>query len=245
MFITVMLTNCRTPFSTPPRLLFLAAFVVVLDAGAASPGPLQLAQADGLRMPQERRLWRDDPRSLGLFGTEVRSHAAYPLGEHWSAQWATAQSQDHAAVPRLTFTGQIDRGFAGGWGLGLGFRRNDYLQAATHTFSFSAAKQWGDLRGGYTLQSGLPEGQSTESHRFQLSYRHDQRNSVSLSRTMGRGLDYVGATRSLSVEDLQHWNLGGEHRLSGAFALTYDIVGGSPNSLMPRPGLRLGLRHEF
>jgi len=245
MLKTATLTNYCSPFSMLPRLLCLAVFAVVLDAGAASPGPLQLAQADGLRMPQERRVWRDDPRSLGLLGAEVRSHAAYSLGEYWSAQWATAQSLDHAAAPRQTFSGQIDRGFAGGWGLGLGLRRNDYLQAATHTLSVSAAKQWGDLRGAYTLQSGLPEGQSTESHRFQLSYRHDQRNSLSLSRTIGRGLDYVGATRSLTVEELQHWSLGGEHRLSGAFALTYDIVGGNPNRLMPRPGLRLGLRHDF
>lgn len=227
------------------RILPLALLALVLEAGAATSGPLQLAQADGLRLPESRRMAPDLALTDGLSGTQTQDHATFSLGEQWSGRWAATQSPGPAAFQRHSMSGQIERSLADGWGLGVGLRRNDYQRHATHALTLSAQKQWGELRGSYTLLAGLTDGHAAESHRLGLSYRQDQRNSWALALMAGREPDQYGLLRGFSAAELYNWSLGGQHRLSGAFALTYDIVSGAQGSVLPRTGLRFGLRHDF
>ncbi len=253
----------------------IGGFCAVLACVAVGPAQAQpaaaesmlLAEATGLRLPRandlsarDQALYPDhadlydrsprrspytDARRLGLADTEARSHVQYSLGENWSTQMATAAADPGDPLVRHTLHGQLQRSLPGGWDVGLGLRRNDFLNAATNALSLSAEGQWGDLRGGYTLMSGLPDGVSTESHRFQLSYQYGERSSFGLSYTNGRDIDYQAATRGLAATAIDNWSLGGQHQLAPAWALTYDVVHGTQNSLTPRQGLRLGLRHNF
>lgn len=238
----------------------------------ASDAPVLLAQANGLRLPvanserrddgaldaialdveqasltvrESRRTADRDFRRLGLADTETRSNAQFSLGEYWSTQFVTGSASPNDPLARQTFHGQFERLLPGGWGVGLGLRRNDFRTVASNALSLSAERQWGDFRGAYTLISGLPEGQSTESHRFQLSYQYAARSSVGLAYTNGREIDYLGWTRGLAAADVNNWSLGGLHRLTPAWAITYDMVRGTQSSLTPQQGLRLGLRHDF
>jgi YaiO family outer membrane protein len=238
----------------------------------ASDAPIQLAQASGLRAPvsglerrdsgaldeialdveqpglyarEPRRAPDRDFRRLGLADTETRSRVQYALGEAWTSHFVTGSASPSDPLARQTFHGQVERTLPGGWGLGLGLRRNDFQAAATNALSLSAERDWGDFRGAYTLISGLPEGQSTESHRFQLSYQYAARSSVGLAYTSGREIDYLGWMRGLASADVTNWSLGGLHRLTPAWAITYDMVRGTQSNLTPQQGLRLGLRHDF
>jgi YaiO family outer membrane protein len=235
------------PLAAPARLLpCLIGFVLAWDAVAAGPGPvLHLAQADGLRLPESRRMLPDDVQPAAFSAGPWQGQGAFSLGEQWSARWARAQSPGSAVFQSHSMSGQVDRALADGWGLGVGLRRNDYLRNATLALTISAEKQWGEVRGSYTLLSGLSDGHSAESHRLGLSYRHDQRNSWSLALSAGRDPDQFGALRGLSPAEVHNWSLGGQHRLSGALAVTYGLVSGTQGGQMPRSGLRLGLRHDF
>ncbi len=262
----ILTTSTRNAIGALCAALACAAAMPVLVHAQASE-PMLLADATGLRLPRANALQNREPglypvdegfqdrsnrrnaytdvRRLGLASTEARSNVEYALGEHWSTQMATADADPGDPLARHTLHGQLQRSLPGGWYIGLGLRRNDFINAATNALSLSAEGQWGDFRGGYTLLSGMPDGVSTESHRFQLSYRYGERSSFGLSYTSGRDIDYLGASRGLAATAVDNWSLGGQHRLAPAWALTYDVVHGTQNSLTPRQGLRLGLRHDF
>lgn len=212
---------------------------------AAMDDAVQGIEQPGLHARGSRRVPGVDFRRLGLAETETRSNAQYSLGESWSTQFVTGSASAGDPLARQTFHGQLERALPGGWGIGLGLRRNDHRAAATNALSLSAERQWGDFRGAYTLISGLPEGQSTESHRFQLSYQYAARSSVGLAYTNGREIDYLGWTRGVAAADVNNWSVGGLHRLTPAWAITYDMVRGTQSSATPQQGLRFGLRHDF
>jgi YaiO family outer membrane protein len=260
----ILTTSLRSAIGGLCAVLACATALPVLAQPAE---PMLLAEATGLRLPRanvlqvrEPGLYPDDAdhydrtnrrnpysdvRRLGLASTEARSNVEYALGEHWSTRMATAAADPGDPLARHTLHGQLQRSLPGGWDLGFGLRRNDFINAATNALSLSAEGQWGDFRGGYTLMSGLPDGVSAESHRFQLSYRYGERSSFGLAYTSGKDMDYLGAGRGLAATAVDNWSLGGQHRLAPAWALTYDVVHGTQNSLTPRQGLRLGLRHDF
>jgi len=228
-------TGLRLPLANPERRDDGALDAIALDAEQA-----------GLNGREPRRAADRDFRKLGLADTEARSRTQYSLGEFWTSQFVTGSASPGDPMARQTFHGQFERILPGGWGIGLGLRRNDYRTVASNALSLSAEREWGDFRGAYTLISGLPEGQSTESHRFQLSYQYAARSSVGLAYTNGREIDYLGWTRGLAATDINNWSLGGLHRLTPAWAITYDMVRGSQGGITtPQPGLRLGLRHDF
>ena len=254
------------------KAAMLCGLVVAACGVHARETPLQVAQATGLRVPAtqadqrgvgvedgseqdvetpglhtrgSRRVSDRDFRRLGLADTEARTQGQFALGESWTTQFVTGSASPGDPLARQTIHGQFERMLPGGWGIGLGLRRNDYRTAASNALSLSAERQWGDFRGAYTLISGLPEGQSTESHRFQLSYQYAARSSVGLAYTNGREMDYLGWTRGLSATEVNNWSVGGLHRLTPAWAITYDMVRGTQSSFTPQQGLRLGVRHDF
>lgn len=245
-------------------LLGVAVFAGFLqpDLAGAAGERIQVAQA-GLRFKNYRvepeadsaehaapGLRRQDFSNAARFGiadTEIRGATRYSLDERWTSRFATGYSTPDQIHDRRTVHGLLERNLPGGWGVGLGLRRNDFSDASSNALSMSAGGQWGDLSGAYTLFSGLPDGLSSESHRLQLSYRYAERGSVGFSFSTGREMDYAGPMRGLSATEINNWSLGGQHRLTPSWALTYDMMRGNQGSLMPRQGqgLKLGLRHDF
>lgn len=240
----------------------LVAIAAPVRAGSAGER-LQLAQGQGLRFPAFRveavqesaepavaDLYSQGfagPGRLGAADADVRGNVRYSLDERWTSRFATEHPAPDAIHERRTVHGLLERNLPGGWGVGFGLRRSDFLDASSNVLSLSAGGQWGDLSGAYTLFSGLPDGRSTESRRLQLSYRYAERGSVGFAVHSGRDMDYLGPLRGLSATEINNWSLGGQHRLASSWALTYDMVRGSQGSFVPRQGqgLKLGLRHDF
>jgi hypothetical protein len=82
-------------------------------------------------------------------------------------------------------------------------------------------------------------------HAADTVYQYAARSSVGLADTSGREIDYLGWMRGLAAADVTNWSLGGLHRLTPAWAITYDMVRGTQSNVNPQQGLRLGLRHDF
>lgn len=246
------------------NLLTVTAMAVFAVTGqpvlAAAPGERMLVAQAGLRFQPfrieaeaemadsaplgSRRPDYTGAGRLGIAEPELSGATSYSLDEHWTSRFATGRSGANLVHDRRTLHGLVERNLSGGWGLGLGLRRNDFLDASSNALTMSAGGQWGDLSGAYTLFSGLPDGLSTESRRLQLSYRYTERGSVGLAFNSGREMDYLGPLRGLSATEINNWSLGGRHRLTPSWALTYDMVRGNLGSLQA-PGLKLGLRHDF
>jgi len=185
-------------------------------------------------------------RRFGLDDSEAHAGLYFPLGSSWSSQIEASYSPTHEVLARSSVYGQIQKSFAGGWGLGFGVRHNEYSLVSSNVVSAMAERYWGNFRGAYTLYSGRPEGASSAaSHRFQLSYYYSDRNAVGLSFTDGREIENVGPPRGVVSSDVQSWGITGQHWFARSWALTYDVVQHEQGTLYRRQGLRLGVRHSF
>lgn len=185
-------------------------------------------------------------RRFGLDDTEAHAGLYYPVAETWTSLVEVSVSPTHEVLARYSAYGQMQKNLPGGWGVGLGLRHNEYSLIGTNVLSAFAERYWGNFRGAYTLYSGRPEGAaSAASHRFQLSYYYADRNSVGLSYSNGREVEYLGPPRGVLTSDVKNWTLSGQHWLAPAWALTYDVVNHEQGNLYRRQGLRLGLRHSF
>lgn len=187
-----------------------------------------------------------ETRRFGLDDTEAHAGLYYPLGATWNSVVEARVSPTHDVLAKYSMYGQLQKMLPGGWGIGLGLRRNEYNQTASNVASLETERYWGNFRGAYTLYSGRPEGASSAaSHRLQLGYYYADRSSVSLSYSTGREVEYVGPARGVITTDVQNWTLSGRHWLTPTWALTYDVTAHEQGSLYRRQGLRLGIRHSF
>jgi YaiO family outer membrane protein len=187
-----------------------------------------------------------ETRRFGLDDSELHAGLYYPLAGTWTAQVEGSLSPTHEVLPRHSIYGQLQKNLPGGWGIGLGLRHNEYTLSGSNVVSVLAERYWGNFRGAYTLYSGRPEGASSgSSHRLQLSYFYADRSSVGVSYTNGREVENIGPPRGVLASDVRNWTLSGQHWLTPAWALTYDLVNHEQGSLYRRQGLRLGIRHSF
>lgn len=165
-----------------------------------------------------------------------------PTGQNISALSEPSMHSLHEALPRYTLFSQIIRALPDGWGLGFGVRHSEYNFGVNSLLSFSAERNWGSFRSGYTLYSD--SGGLAAAHRFQLSYSYGQRNTIGLAYTTGRDIENLALPAGLQFNDVRDWTLSGRHWLSPNWALTYD-VSQEQNNLLRRQGLRLGVSRSF
>jgi YaiO family outer membrane protein len=169
-----------------------------------------------------------------------------PVGQNVPA---LAESNIHTMqdlVPRYTLYSQVTRNLPGGWGLGFGVRQTEYNFTASNLFSFSAERQWGNVRGAYTLFSNRGEGAGlAAAHRLEVTYLYGERNTIGLAYTTGRDIDNIPVPAGLQLSDARDWTLSGRHWLSPNWALTYDVLTQDLGPLTRRQGLRLGVSRSF
>lgn len=203
----------------------------------------------GSRKLGERRTFYGglrETRRFGLDDSEAHAGLYFPLGTTWGGVVEGSYSGTHEVLPHNSVYGELQKILPGGWGLGLGLRHNEYTSTASNVVSLLAERYWGNFRGAYTLYSGSPEGASSAaSHRLQLSYYYADRSSVGLSYSNGREVESVGPPRGVVVSDVLNWTVTGQHWLTPAWALTYDLVYHEQGDFYRRQGLRLGVRRSF
>lgn len=187
-----------------------------------------------------------ETRRFGLDDTEVHAGLYYPMAATWTSLVEASASPTHEVLARYSVYGELQKNLGSGWGVGLGLRHNEYSLIGTNVLSAFAERYWRNFRGAYTLYSGRPEGASSAaSHRFQFNYYYADRNSVGLSYSNGREVEYLGPSRGVLTSDVQNWTLSGQHWMTPVWALTYELVNHEQGNLYRRQGLRLGIRHSF
>jgi YaiO family outer membrane protein len=187
-----------------------------------------------------------ETRRFGLDDTEAHAGLYYPIAASWTSLVEASGSPTHEVLARYSVYGELQKNLGRGWNLGFGLRHSEYSLTASNVLSVYAERYWGNFRGAYTLYSGRPEGASSAaSHRVQFNYYYADRSSVGLSYTNGREVENVGPPRGVLTSDVESWMVGGQHWLTPAWALTYDLVNHEQGSLYRRQGLRLGIRHSF
>ena len=243
----------------PLAALRLPVFVAcVLGAGTAAAA--ESSSLRGLRAPPlidfTGSATRTMPTGLTTPGTDLRlpPGSAYGLRERSGADvgryaYATdtlAGVVEAGPAARDAYTmspavaGQLARAFDRGLGVGLGLRQQ---QAGPSLVALGIRQEFGGLRGGYTVYSGLGDILAAPSHRFALAYDYGRGSSIGLTYTEGREGRPL-ALSALPVTGTRDWALSGMHTLAPQWALTYDLVN-SEHTTFRRQGLHFGVRHTF
>lgn len=228
----------------PPRSALEAAQLTGVVTGTES----------GLKLNADDRRSELSPR-LSVYGGTLEVHRfsasdidfttglQRPAGQNIAA---LAEGNIHTlreTLPKYALFTHMTQALPGGWGLGFGVRHREYNFGTASLLAMSAQRNWGSVRGGYTLFSDGSGVAST--HRFRVSYAYGERNTVGLAYTAGRDLENLGLPLGLQMSDVRDWTLSGRHWLSPNWALTYDVLSQEQNGHYRRQGLRLGVSLNF
>jgi YaiO family outer membrane protein len=184
-------------------------------------------------------------RRFTLGDADYRVGLYRPAGRIHSDDRVGALLLPHDPHPRYLLSSQLTRRLPDGWGLGIGVRQAEHSYSSASLIALSTERQWGSLRGGYTVYAHWTEGSSAGSaHRFELSYAYGQRNTIGLSYTTGRDVESTLLPAGAALADVRDLALSGRHWLSPNWALTYD-VSQEQSPLFRRQGLRLGVSRTF
>jgi YaiO family outer membrane protein len=186
-----------------------------------------------------------DTHRLTFGSTDYRTALYMPTGRAGGSARLAGFGPALDVAPRSILSLQAGHALPGGFGLGLGVRQSEYSHTAAGLMALSAERQWGSIRGGYTLYAHWLDGSSAGSaHRFQLSYAYGERNTIGLSYTTGRDVESLALPAGASFADVRDLALTGRHWLSTNWALTYDLRE-EQSVLYRRQGLRLGVSRSF
>ncbi len=202
----------------------------------------------------ERSSFADDTRRLYGFRIPMRladvptsgtAKWQYSLREQFNTSAVGLTSPVYGLVPRYAVGGQAVKSFASGWDIGLGLRQKNYGSTNISVMALGAQRQWGPIRGAYTLYSGYGDTSApVPSQRIQLMYDYGNRSTIGLSYTAGKELEPGFAPLALTPIDVRDLSLSGNHWLAPQWAFTYNLSNYETSSYR-RQGLRLGIRHTF
>jgi len=169
----------------------------------------------------------------------------YSLREQSNVSEMGATNPVYGLVPRYAVTGEAVKSVANGWDIGLGLRQKNYGSRNINVMALGAQRQWGPLRGAYTLSSGYSDsGAPAPSQRVQLMYDYGNRSTIGLSYTSGKELEPGIAPLAMTPIDVRDLTLSGNHWLAPQWAFTYNLSNYETSSYR-RQGLRFGIRHTF
>jgi len=217
------------------------AFALPLDAASSDEGvpswqttaPSDFALIGGVR---------NAPR-LGLSAVESYGGIVYAPSARWGSSLEAGFARETPDSPRrYTLGGQMQTALGYGRSISIGLKYRVF-----DVDSGSRPAAWSELPAAhaYTLAPlHVPGAAYGPSYQLQMSYQHSSSSAFGLAvgreiETMTPYLDMVGAGRQLTFTG-QHW-------LTPAWALSYDVLSSDPANPLrfQGVGLRLGVRYRF
>jgi hypothetical protein len=209
---------------------------------------------------------------LGANTPEATSGVWLPLSQSLSSLVETSVAPGALGGADRSVLGQVAHQFGGGWNMQAGLRHSELGVAAPDSALNSGVlgvsalppsarglgatgadlgmvtveRFWSSYRGAYTVASARAEGGATAtSHKFQLDYFYDPRNSVGLSYTIGRSLDSPLGVNGMVPIETSNVGVVGEHWISRGWAINYNALIEDRGIEGLKPEIRLGLRLRF
>ena len=186
---------------------------------------------------------REAPR-LGLRTDESYGGVVYSFGRRWGSSLEAGVAPESPLAPRrYSLAGQLHTALANGRGMSMGLKYRVYDgdggdRAAS---AFDAL-----LSSPYTLApSRVPGASLAPSYQVQFSYQYSAAGSFGLA--LGRDVETYTPLAEPGLYGARQLSLTGQHWLTPAWALSYDVQSSEPtNPLRVQSlGLRLGVRYRF
>jgi len=181
----------------------------------------------------------------GLQSAENFSGILYPLSERWLSSVEASMAQESLlASRRYSLSSQLHTTLSGGWGISLGLKRSVYGAESASLLSPNGTAASGVTNGYLLAPAQYSESAATTSFQLQLDYPYGQRNLFGIAYASGRNA-YLYSPPHRPFHDTRQFMLTGQHWLTSSWALSYDVYAPESGSLLPRQGLKLGLRYRF
>jgi len=186
---------------------------------------------------------REVPR-LGLHSAESYGGIVYSLPRGWGSSLEGAYASESVLSPRrYALTGQLHASFSEGRTLSVGLKYRLY-DADIGLRSDGASDT--SLSSVYSLApSRVPSASLGPSYQLQFSYQYSAASSFGLA--LGRDVETYTPSFDPTANGQRQLTFTGQHWLTPAWALSYDVLASDPaNPLrLQGLGLRLGVRYRF
>ena len=243
--------------------------VCVLAAVAAGAASAQAWQAElgagaeslsggrpGWRQHDAALRWRLAPRALlegsarsterfDLRDREWGAGLAAPIGGAWSGALSIAVSPTHRVLPHGSAGAQLQRALAGGWLLGIGWKRTRYDVSSTTGLTLGAERYWRDWRGAAAwIHTRVDGGAATDALRLQLDRSFGEQSRLGIVVAAGREIDDLGVSQ-LTLSRVESVAVLGRWQFAPRWAAVGDLGTQRVGSLYRRSGGRLGVQLDF
>lgn len=220
----------------------------ITDAVAVvAPSPGEGTQLWQVKRPSDFSLYGGarERAPFGLGPTETFSGIAYAFPKGWGSSVEAGYTQESLFAPRrYAVTGQVHTSLgSSGRTLSLGIKYRVY------DTDFGTRGAEGDVpaTNGYTLAPTRQPGASlAPGYQVQFSYQHSSASSFGFA--LGRDVETFASSLDLTGSTPRQVTFTGQHWLTPAWALSYDVRYNDPTSpvrLQGGLGLRLGVRYHF
>jgi YaiO family outer membrane protein len=183
---------------------------------------------------------------FALQDASVMAGFTFPVSERWTLGLETDESPTNLFLPRWSLLGSAHYKMDYGFGTLFSFRHISYRSESNEIGTVGLERYWGNWRLAYTLYISQLQGAPapTFSHLGQAAYYYGDHDYIGISISNGQEVVRLDPSRLVNA-DTESYSLQGQHWLTPALALVYDVSLNVQGSFYTRRGALFGLRYAF
>jgi YaiO family outer membrane protein len=183
---------------------------------------------------------------FALQDASVMAGFTLPASERWTLGFETDESPTNLFLPRWSLLGSAHYKMDYGFGALFSFRHISYRTDLNQIGTVGLERYWGNWRLAYTLYISQLEAApaATFSHLGTAAYYYGDHDYIGVSISNGQEVIRLDANR-LANSDTESYSLQGQHWLTPAWAVVYDVSLNLQGTSYTRRGALFGLRYAF
>ncbi|MCK9394412.1 MAG: YaiO family outer membrane beta-barrel protein [Methylobacter sp.] len=183
---------------------------------------------------------------FALQDASVMAGFTLPVSERWTFGLETDESPTNLFLPRWSLLGSAHYKMDYGFGALFSFRHISYRAENNEIGTVGLERYWGNWRLAYTLYVSQLEAASaaTFSHLGTAAYYYGDHDYIGVSISNGQEVVRLDPSR-LANADTESYSLQGQHWLTPAWAVVYDVSLNLQGTSYTRRGAVFGLRYAF
>ncbi len=183
---------------------------------------------------------------FALQDVSIMAGFTLPVSERWTFGLETDESPTNLFLPQWSLLGNAHYKMDYGFGALFSFRHISYRDLDNEIGTVGLERYWGNWRFAYTLYISQLQGAPTPtfSHLGQAAYYYGNHDYIGISISNGQEVVRLDPSRLVNA-DTESYSLQGQHWLTPALALVYDVSLNVQGSFYTRRGALFGLRYAF
>ncbi|PPK72581.1 YaiO family outer membrane protein [Methylobacter tundripaludum] len=183
---------------------------------------------------------------FALQDASIMAGFTLPVSERWTVGLETDESPTNLFLPKWSLLGNAHYKMDYGFGALFSFRHISYRIENNEIGTVGLERYWGNWHLAYTLYVSQLEAapRPTFSHLGQVAYYYGDHDYIGVSISNGQEVVRIDPSRLVNA-DTESYSLRGQHWLTPALAVVYDVSLNLQGTSYTRRGAVFGLRYAF